>query len=208
MVVAAHAPTVLAVVDYEVLISTKNERLLLTCVLDQGAYDLLCRRPDLGTAVRARLTKMARTGQARPHVLLERLDLSEADVVQVARYPSMDADLARLVLAHRSSSVAALAELSVAEARRSASRVARGMSAFAGRHGQVLGVLRNTSTLTRMAAILIDEDVAGSAGEVAEVLSAVERGGPVAVTVFLELVKTWRGSAADLAYAVEDLARG
>jgi hypothetical protein len=192
----------------EVLMSTRNEKLLLTAALDQARYDVLARRSELPASVRARLAKMARTGQMRPYALLERDDLSEDDLVQVTRHPSMDARLAEMVVRHGACSPEALGELSVSELRRKASRTAQGLNPSAARSGHVLGVLRSTNALTRVAAILVDEDVTDDAKEVAEVVRAVRAGGTEALELFLSLVKAWRGSAPDLAYAITDATQG
>lgn len=166
------------------------------------AYAACCARRNVPALLRQKLLNLARTGMADVRTLLSCGQLVSADLIKICNFSSVRAAEATLILAHPNCDNAVIAELAFVEERRAANL----KGPRPARMGQVLGVLRNTNTLTRAAAMLMDNDIAASPQEVEAMLNSIINGGPGVLETFLVIVEDWKFNVEDLITTCEDLA--
>lgn len=184
---------------------TGERYLLMAPLSDIEAYRTCVRRRNLTEAVRSRLVALARGGSGDLGALLERSDLTGGELEKLAQGPGIAPEHAQKMVRHPACTTKVVAELAFVDTRREKTR-AQGRMKPLERSGQVLGVLRNTNTLTRLASILIDNDLAGTPQEVEKALDALTKEKEASIEVFTTLAKDWYGTLEELIEASSELA--
>lgn len=195
--------------DEEIFLALKNEktseRFLLGVPLnDVKNFQACCQRENLPPSVRKRLMAMIKSGTGNFDAILSRKDLSAQEITTIARSPLVGPREAKLLISHPAFNHQALGELAFIEERRLRGRRERGLGQ-AEVSGHILGILRNTNTLTRVGVILLDEDLAANPAEIAHALDVIMGTGPSTLETFLVLAKGWVGSLEDLLIASQEL---